>query len=544
MNTPNNYLDRASRDDDVEYQEEWLSAYLDDELTAAQRALVEQRIVEDEQAAVMLQDLMRVRSLVGKLPAWNGNSLSLADVTQKLSRPPAKERFAFADEAASEFVNDEPIDSIDDRQTRRVNFPVNAGDYHNDLNSGLQLQLSSASTAGVVDRDIVPDFSRGRRSSSIAGFASWASAWLRPAILVASLLLALGLGFMLWPSGSSLSVATSSGARDVSSSSVDNASGAIASASDSELAMNADAFAVSGAPAASYAAPTALPELAAADAVPQQSLPLSGDRLSESRGQAGGASLGNPATKMEFSRNAALPSSVAPLKPSGSLPSSKLRKELTESDEESMHQPGMRKQAKATPGSNLADTIPANKSALPRLPNVDAKATPAPLQLARSSAWTDAEIDAGLIRLSPFLNLPLIPKTERPSSDLRLTQGSAGTAPSAAIEYPIAVVARQRSEREGSRLPALLQQASFGLIGISDRGPASKIPGQVPYGADTTTAPSTVALFVDRGLAQQILQTAEQAGEVVGKPVWIMSTNNNEAVANSAQKVVLLFSPQ
>ena len=106
MNMPNNYLDRASRDDDVEYQEEWLSAYLDDELTAAQRALVEQRIVEDEQADVMLQDLMRVRSLVGKLPAWNGNSLSLADVTQKLSRPPAKERFAFADEAASEFVND------------------------------------------------------------------------------------------------------------------------------------------------------------------------------------------------------------------------------------------------------------------------------------------------------------------------------------------------------------------------------------------------------------------------------------------------------
>lgn len=91
-----------------------------------------------------------------------------------------------------------------------------------------------------------------------------------------------------------------------------------------------------------------------------------------------------------------------------------------------MHQPGMRKQAKATPGSNLADNIPANKSALPRLPNVDAKATPAPLQLARSSAWTDAEIDAGLIRLSPFLNLPLIPKTERPSSDLRLTQGMQG----------------------------------------------------------------------------------------------------------------------
>lgn len=179
----------------------------------------------------------------------------------------------------------------------------------------------------------MPDFSRGRRSSSIAGFASWArrlAASCNPSRQSAA-----GPRFGLYAlaSGSSLSVATSSGG-DVSSSSVDNASGAIASASDSELAMNADAFAVSGTPAASYAAPTALPELAAADAVPQQSLPLSGDRLSESRGQAGGASLGNTATKMEFSRNAALPNSVAPLKPSGSLPSSKLRKELTESAEE------------------------------------------------------------------------------------------------------------------------------------------------------------------------------------------------------------------
>jgi anti-sigma factor RsiW len=63
---------------ELEFQEEWLSAYLDDELTDEQRRVVEQRLAVDPAAHATLEDLQRVRSMVANLPSWSGPALKFA----------------------------------------------------------------------------------------------------------------------------------------------------------------------------------------------------------------------------------------------------------------------------------------------------------------------------------------------------------------------------------------------------------------------------------------------------------------------------------
>lgn len=55
-----------------EFHEHWLSAYLDDELSSEERALVERQLAEDPQTRQLLEDLRRVRGLVATLPNWQG----------------------------------------------------------------------------------------------------------------------------------------------------------------------------------------------------------------------------------------------------------------------------------------------------------------------------------------------------------------------------------------------------------------------------------------------------------------------------------------
>ncbi|MGN6137218.1 MAG: anti-sigma factor family protein, partial [Aureliella sp.] len=59
-----------------EFEEHLLSAYLDEELSADERALVEQRLAVDPVARELLEDLKRLRGLVATLPAWNGQDLA------------------------------------------------------------------------------------------------------------------------------------------------------------------------------------------------------------------------------------------------------------------------------------------------------------------------------------------------------------------------------------------------------------------------------------------------------------------------------------
>jgi hypothetical protein len=78
MKTPDTEFDSGHS----EFQEEWLSAYLDEELTADQRAIVEQRLDSDPAARQLLDDLQRIRGLVVQLPTWpfGGKPLSVAEL--------------------------------------------------------------------------------------------------------------------------------------------------------------------------------------------------------------------------------------------------------------------------------------------------------------------------------------------------------------------------------------------------------------------------------------------------------------------------------
>lgn len=82
-----------------EFQEEWLSAYLDNELDDQQRQIVEQRLAADPDARAMLEDLRRVRQLVSQLPRWSGPNLnfeipaaSLLDEDKALESKPTSMR--------------------------------------------------------------------------------------------------------------------------------------------------------------------------------------------------------------------------------------------------------------------------------------------------------------------------------------------------------------------------------------------------------------------------------------------------------------------
>ncbi len=86
---------------ELQFQEEWLSAYLDDELTAEQRQVVEQRLAVDPAAQSMLDDLRRVRSMVSKLPAWSGSNLEFAIPSELPSDLPNSLQNDLADEIES-----------------------------------------------------------------------------------------------------------------------------------------------------------------------------------------------------------------------------------------------------------------------------------------------------------------------------------------------------------------------------------------------------------------------------------------------------------
>lgn len=71
-----------------DYKEDWLSAYLDDELSGRQREIVESRLESDPEAQQMLADLRRVRKLVLMLPGWQG-PLSNIDLPRTVQPSPS-----------------------------------------------------------------------------------------------------------------------------------------------------------------------------------------------------------------------------------------------------------------------------------------------------------------------------------------------------------------------------------------------------------------------------------------------------------------------
>lgn len=163
MNGHNNT--RADDTDEFDYSEEWLSAYVDDELSTAQRAIVEQRVAVDAEAAVKLRDLQQIRSLVGNLPAWSGElkPTRFDDFQEVLQSPLAR--------------------ATDD------NAPL--------TENGVSLAAPLATSPSASYRGPSPAASAWRP-------------WLRPLAAAACVLLVMGLGWGLWPTADVRSVATSS----------------------------------------------------------------------------------------------------------------------------------------------------------------------------------------------------------------------------------------------------------------------------------------------------------------------------------------------
>lgn len=159
-------------DESTEFQEEWLSAYLDGELSDEQRELVEQRISDDPGVANTLENLRKVRSLVSSLPRWTDGELSTTAI------------LARADE----------IDDVDSDISE--NAPADLGDT---LLGDVDAIVDQEPQHGTTDEE----FLAARLTQRAASMR-----WLRPAATAASLLLILGIGYTLWPVGSQSELAS------------------------------------------------------------------------------------------------------------------------------------------------------------------------------------------------------------------------------------------------------------------------------------------------------------------------------------------------
>ena len=151
---------------ELEFQEEWLSAYLDDELTEGQRQVVEQRLAVDPAAQATLEDLQRVRAMVAKLPSWSGSDLKFAIPAEIPGSP----------DQANDAINKESDDQLDDFEMLR--------------------SLDTVEEPHVAVAR--PNWNSNSRSTG---------SMLRWIAMAASILLVAGVGYLMWPpTGRSIAV--------------------------------------------------------------------------------------------------------------------------------------------------------------------------------------------------------------------------------------------------------------------------------------------------------------------------------------------------
>ncbi len=497
MSTPQPSKFDDHDDANLDFQEEWLSAYLDDELSAGQRSIVEQRINVDPLSALMLRDLEQIRGLVRSLPAWSGKQLQVPVAELRLN------------ESATAIA---PTAVADRAQVD--------GNFHDELRPPVDHSLTSDSIDDVLQSD-----SPHRQNGSTdrpPDRPMWR--WLRPVALAASLLLALGLGLMLWPAAAPRNLATSTRVTEV-------AAAPMVDAPEPALNPQAEQSASAGA-SADAAAPQAETETVQFDSKlelgyqAQPSLPAapmmdSMRREKKEDGQGAGLpEVKQPAMPME-------PGTLQPSTlPSSTLPSSTLQ-----------------------PSTLAPSTRPFGAAV---------KNGPA-LQLARSATWSQTDILAALSRIAPLLNLTLDNTANGGRGRLNSALGTSAAQVTAEPQIPVVVVARNRSDSQGSQLLVLLKSNNFGLTGVTQDESSALVPGLIPFGTPPSETAVTIALLVDRSQAELILAAAKQAGEITANPVWITSatslheeserereSNASDKEVNqkdSSQKVVVLFSP-
>ncbi len=121
-----------------QFEEHMLSAYLDNELSADEHALVEQRLAEDASTRELLEDLKRVRGLVGALPKWHGNDFRF-DASQlgEIESVDGPERFASVARVAEDSQSALYVQELPSRSTT--------------LSEGIESEASQASLARPGD---------------------------------------------------------------------------------------------------------------------------------------------------------------------------------------------------------------------------------------------------------------------------------------------------------------------------------------------------------------------------------------------------------
>lgn len=477
----------ADDTDELDYSEEWLTAYVDDELSTAQRAIVEQRVAVDGEAAAMLRDLQQIRSLVGNLPAWSGElkPTLFDDFHEVLQLPGA-------------------------RTTDDVALLAESG-----------VSLAPAEVAAQESRLAAtrgPSPSARKRGPSPADSA-W-RLWQRPLAVAAGVLLVLGLGWMLWPPTADIrSVATSSRLEEPEALAAEQAPETQAksaaadvepSALDLQMAEAAgNTLDADHARSAQRRAASPPPGAASSSAESQLAGGGGGGGYGGGMGARGGYAPPEAVERAAPAAAAALPAPRPAAQPTSPVPMAATESSAT--------------MAGATP-------TPANPA--PQLA----------LQLAYSDAWTPEKILAGLGRVSALLRRPLAMGGElTKSSSVDTVDTVAPSSGTAAQDFPVVIATQAQGVQP---LVAGLRQLGLPLQGPAADARLADAQSLAPLMEAAGATDSTVALFVSFEQAERVLELARRSELIVGDPAWISSAAMAAEPLAAQQPVVMLFTPQ
>lgn len=487
-------MSRTSDNIDDDYQEEWLSAYLDDELTPSQRAIVEQRLQTDQAAQLLFNDLSRIRGLVANLPEWTGGDITAAVLASIHPLPPVAEEPGPHDE----LIPDAESDS-----------------------------LASSSISATLERDQGQhddDFTSRQQQRSTTG-------WLRPLTLAATLLAALGIGYYLWQGASPWSLASLSQTAHVASEPTSNS----ASADKLSADASSDSIAIGNvgrlplppesAPPEDLAVPLAAPSPAETQARNQRARPeLAGVPAPNNETAFDAAQRGAPLATPDIASvtRSSEQELAASAQPRLAAPRAPATSEMNlQQTQGSQAEPSQAKANLRDPNPTIAGTMQLADEGQPNNPPPPSStagpvARAGALQIYHSPAWQAAEVKAALAQVAPLLGLRV---------SLNATDAERQAAP-----FPIAIISHNLAELGRAGQTASMRQGTYKELSAQDLGVVQLVPGP------------SVLLFVKRSEAEQMIESAVKHSQQKSTPVWITSATATRPTTPD-DKVVVVINP-
>lgn len=503
----------------TEYSEEWLSAYIDDELSDAQRAIVEQRVAGDSHAQRLLNELQHMRGLIGQLPSWSGGLIDHEAATE--GKPQSE--LSLHSESFAETLE----------QACRS--------HDEDSQAGLGSQADRVHAAGDVARRDV--------------------SWWRPVALAACLALLAGGGIWWWQSESATTLAT---AARITEPQENRARDDVSAVPQLRAAPEASGVETLKLEASGVETPLEMASRGAVGSANGMGGGMGGGMMESAAGALDAARATAPAgaSMAESSSEAVVANSPSAARLQFPLPTEESAPYFAQPP------PALRSADRSAEGdsdllrgaveerglakSSVADLEPDTQNEAQQSRIAASARSPADqVQLAHSAGWSSAEVTRALQRLAPMLNVPLAPSSGQDDTG----QDGLGRA----ADIPIALIAQRPAAEQATPLMDVLSQQSVALQQVAPSEAKSFLGATLPKQASATrdkaaadmsppadarqVAP-TVALFVLREEAEQILQAARQSGEMLSNPVWITSASGSTTPAGPKQQVVLLFTPQ